>query len=92
VCGRCSAFRACSSILRLWLAVALHSGYLAAVPAAVDLLGRVGRLKFLKPLYDALASNPDTCVLAQECFERYRRYHPIAVTVIGAHLSQAARS
>jgi aminopeptidase N len=77
-------------ILRLWLTAALRSGYPAAVPAAVDLLGRVGRLKFLKPLYDALARNPDTCVLARECFERNRsRYHPIAVTVIGTRLSQA---
>ena len=33
-----------------------------------------------------------TRVPAQECFERYRsRYHPIAVTVIGARLGQAAR-
>ena len=79
-------------ILRLWLTVALRSGYQPAVPAAVDLLGRVGRLKFLKPLYDALAGNSGTRVLAQECFERYRsRYHPIAVTVIGARLGQAAR-
>ena len=79
-------------ILRLWLTAALRSGYQPAVPAAVDLLGRVGRLKFLKPLYDALAGNPDTCVLARECFERYRgRYHPIAVTVIGARLGQATR-
>jgi aminopeptidase N len=77
-------------ILRLWLTAALRSGYPAAVPAAMDLLGRVGRLKFLKPLYDALASNPDTYGLAQECFERNRsRYHPIAVTVIGSRLSQA---
>jgi hypothetical protein len=78
-------------ILRLWLTAALRSGYPAAVPAAVDLLGRVGRLKFLKPLYDALASNPDTRGLARECFERNRRrYHPIAVAVIGARLGQAA--
>ena len=80
-------------ILRLWLTAALRSGYQPAVPAAVDLLGRVGRLKFLKPLYDALAGDPDTRVLAQECFERYRgRYHPIAVTVIGARLGRAARA
>jgi leukotriene-A4 hydrolase len=79
-----------SEILRLWLTAALRSGYPAAVPAAVDLLGRVGRLKFLKPLYDALARNPDTRALARECFERNRgRYHPIAVTVIGTRLSQA---
>jgi hypothetical protein len=77
-------------ILRLWLTAVLRSGYQPAVPAAVDLLGRVGRLKFLKPLYDALAGHPDTRVLARECFERYRgRYHPIAVTVIGARLGQA---
>ena len=77
-------------ILRLWLTAALGSGYPAAVPAAVDLLGRVGRLKFLKPLYDALAENPDTRVLARECFDRNRgRYHPIAVTVISTRLSQA---
>jgi leukotriene-A4 hydrolase len=74
-------------ILRLWLTAALRSGYQPAVPAAVGLLGRVGRLKFLKPLYDALAGNPDTRALARECFERYRgRYHPIAVAVIGARL------
>ena len=54
----------------MWLTAALSSGYLAAVPAAVDLVGRVGRLKFLKPLYDALAGNPDTFLLAQECFDR----------------------
>ena len=79
-------------ILRLWLTAALRSGYRPALPAAVDLLGRVGRLKYLKPLYDALAGNPDARVLARECFERYRgRYHPIAVTVIGARLGQAAR-
>jgi len=79
-------------ILRLWLTAALRSGYRPAVPAAVELLGRVGRLKFLKPLYDALAGSPDTRVLALECFERYRgRYHPIAVTVIGARLGEAAR-
>ena len=77
-------------ILRLWLTAALSSGYPAAVPAAVDLLGRVGRLKYLKPLYGALAGNPATRALARECFQRNRgRYHPIAVTVIGARLSAA---
>jgi len=44
----------------------------------------------LRPLYDALARNPDTRVPARERFERNRgRYHPIAVTVIGARLGQA---
>lgn len=77
-------------ILRLWLTVGLRSGYPAAVPAAVGLLGRVGRLKYLKPLYDALAGDPATRAIAQECFAANRdKYHPIAVAVIGARLSQS---
>ncbi|HEX9032855.1 MAG TPA: M1 family metallopeptidase [Streptosporangiaceae bacterium] len=77
-------------ILRLWLTVALSSGYPAAVPATVELIERVGRLKYLKPLYDALAASPATSALARECFERNRgRYHPIAATVIEARLSAA---
>jgi leukotriene-A4 hydrolase len=76
-------------ILRLWLTAALRSGYQPAVPAAVDLLGRVGRLKFLRPLCDALASDAGTQALARECFAGNRaRYHPVAVTVIASRLSQ----
>ncbi|MBB2910503.1 aminopeptidase N [Streptosporangium becharense] len=80
-------------ILRLWLLVALRSGYRPAVPATIDLLGRVGRLKFLKPLYDALADDPETRELAEECFARNGgRYHPIATTVITARLAKAAQA
>jgi len=79
-------------IRHLWLLAALRSGYEPAVRATVDLLGHVGRLKFLKPLYDALASRPATRAIADECFARYRdRYHPIAVAVISSRLAQARR-
>ncbi len=66
-----------------WLTLAVASGYEAALPAVEDVLGRVGRMKYLRPLYVALFARPQTRELARSLFTRYAaRYHPIARQVV----------
>jgi aminopeptidase N len=75
-------------VLVSWLSLALESGDASVVPAAQALLGRVGRMKYLKPLYRALHQHPATRALAASTFEANQaRYHPIAARVIGKLLA-----
>jgi aminopeptidase N len=68
-----------SEVRAAWLQVAVESGYAPALPRAEAFLGEVGRMKYLKPLYRALAVRAETRALARACFERHRHgYHPIA--------------
>ncbi|MBS2014282.1 MAG: M1 family metallopeptidase [Deltaproteobacteria bacterium] len=66
-----------------WLVLACESGYDAVHPRVVDVLGGIGRMKYLKPLYRALARRDETKPLARELFARFEgRYHPIARQVV----------
>ena len=66
-----------------WLTLALQSGYHAVLPRVEQVLAEVGRMKYLRPLYLALARDPATRPRAQELFDRLRPgYHPIAQQVI----------
>jgi leukotriene-A4 hydrolase len=68
-----------AEVLVSWLVLACASGYGAVLPRVEGLLGEVGRMKYVKPLYQALAGRPETRPLAERLFERYRAsYHPIA--------------
>lgn len=68
-----------SEILCDWLEIAIRSGYKPAFPKVREFLGEVGRMKFLKPLYKALAEKPSTAKIAEELFQKNAlRYHPIA--------------
>lgn len=70
-------------VLCAWLLVAIRAGYAPAWPRAEALLGEVGRMKFLKPLYRALMDHPETVAIARRAFERNAAsYHPIARMVI----------
>ncbi len=61
-----------------WYMKAVKSRYAPATPAIEAFLGRVGRGKFIYPLYDALANNGERA-LAERTFESSRAlYHPIA--------------
>ncbi|MSP61338.1 MAG: M1 family peptidase [Myxococcales bacterium] len=76
-------------VLVAWLVVAAESGYAPALPRIEEVLASVGRMKYLKPLYTALAKAPSTRDLARRCFARCRDgYHPIAQQVIEAVLQQ----
>jgi leukotriene-A4 hydrolase len=65
-------------VLVSWLTLAGGSGYEPAVPRIEEVLGQVGRMKYLKPLYTALAQNEATRPVARRCYERLKGgYHPI---------------
>jgi leukotriene-A4 hydrolase len=79
-----------AEILSAWLQLALESEYAPALPRAEAFLGEVGRMKYLRPLYRALARRPQTRERARVLFERYRQgYHPIASHVIDQLLREA---
>jgi len=66
-------------VLVPWLTLALKSGYHAVLPRVQRVVGEVGRMKYLRPLYTALAADPRTRELAASTFAANRAgYHPIA--------------
>ncbi|MFH2009311.1 MAG: M1 family metallopeptidase [bacterium] len=72
-----------SEILVEWLGIAIPSGYEPAVDRACAFLREMGRMKYLKPLFHALAGNPDTKERATALFADTRdTYHPIAQMVV----------
>ncbi len=80
-----------AEILCAWLELAAGSGYEPAYPRLREFLGRVGRMKYLKPLYKALSQGEPT--LAHEIFEASKAgYHPIARGGLEAMLSQSTPS
>ena len=73
-----------------WLAAALEAGCEPALARTEEVLGEVGRMKYLKPLYGALAASPEGKVLARRLFNRYaERYHPIAQAAVESILNRA---
>ncbi len=80
-----------AELLSSWLCLALESNYAPAIDPACDFLGRIGRMKYLKPLYRALAQRPETREVAERCFDQNApRYHPIARQVLRSLLDKAA--
>jgi hypothetical protein len=58
------------------------------LPRIEEVVAKFGRMKYLKPLYRALAAKPETKPRAKALFERLKaRYHPIAQQVIGGIVS-----
>jgi hypothetical protein len=77
-------------VLVAWLELAIRSGWSPALARVEEVLATVGRMKYLKPLYGALAERPETRSRAREIFQRNRAsYHPIAQQVIGKLLERA---
>jgi aminopeptidase N len=67
-----------SEIADLWFETAIHAKYITAYPEMEEFLSKVGRQKFLTPLYTALKES-DQGALARQYFEKYHNaYHPIA--------------
>jgi leukotriene-A4 hydrolase len=77
-------------VLVAWLTLALRAGHHDVVPRVEEVLATVGRMKFLRPLYTALAADPRTRPVARRAFERTRAgYHPIARQVVESVLRAA---
>lgn len=74
-----------------WLRLALASAYDPVLPEVTRVLGSVGRMKYLVPLYSALLARPETQGLAVETFERNAAgYHPIARAVVRGRIERAS--
>jgi aminopeptidase N len=66
-------------ILVEWLTVAAGSDYEPAFARLGEVLRRVGRMKYLRPLYAAMGGHPRTRTLAREVFaEAAPRYHALS--------------
>ncbi len=78
-----------SEILDAWLILTVRHRYSAAQAALEEFLGRVGRQKFIKPLYEEMAKTADGKLRAKALFAKNREnYHPIAAAAIQTLLSK----
>jgi aminopeptidase N len=72
-----------SEVLSAWLEKALDARYKAAYPAIERFLTIQGRRKFLKPLYEKLAKNPEDLAFARRVYAKARpTYHPVSQQTI----------
>jgi hypothetical protein len=76
-----------SEILYAWLLHVVRNTWEPAFPALEDFLTRMGRRKFVRPLFQAMEDNPKTRDLARRIYARARpTYHPITASSIDAIL------
>ena len=78
-------------VLVSWLTLALGAGDHAVLDRVDDMLAAVGRMKYLRPLYTALAKDPATRARATAVFAKVGAgYHPIARQMVEGLLRDAA--
>jgi leukotriene A-4 hydrolase/aminopeptidase len=66
-----------------WYQLAINSGYEKAYPAMREFLMKVGRRKFLKPIYTQLAKTPEGKELALDIYNEARPgYHAVSVNTL----------
>ena len=72
-----------SEVLSAWLEKSIDSRYKAAYPAIERFLTIQGRRKFLKPIYEKLARNPEDLAFARKVYTSARTsYHPVSQATI----------
>ncbi len=68
-----------SEIAHDWLLICINNQYQAAYPRLIDYLTSIGRVKLIKPLYEALMAHEDLHNLAKQIYHKARPgYHNIA--------------
>jgi hypothetical protein len=81
------------NIQTAFFVLAIRSGYQAVLPRVEELISKVGRMLFLKPIYKALWEAEWSHARARGLFERFRgAYHPIAVAVLDRLLTAPTSS
>lgn len=79
-----------AEILVAWLELAVLAGHTPGIERTRQVLGQVGRMKYLRPLYKALMARPETRAVARATFEACApAYHPIARQVVRGLLRAA---
>ncbi|MFP5245821.1 MAG: leukotriene A4 hydrolase C-terminal domain-containing protein, partial [Thermoanaerobaculia bacterium] len=72
-----------SEVLSAWLEKSIDARYKGAYPAIERFLTVQGRRKFLKPIYEKLAKNPEDLAFAKRIYEKARpTYHPVSQATI----------
>jgi leukotriene-A4 hydrolase len=78
-----------AEIADLWFVMAVSAKYEAAFPKMEEFISRVGRRKFLDPIYAQMAFNREMNPVAKSFYAKYKaNYHPIAREHIEAILSR----
>ncbi len=81
-----------AEIRAAWYEVAIENDYAAAYPGLEEFLVTVGRRKFLKPLYEALAADEEGLAFARRVYARARPgYHPVSYLTVDDILEKAGR-
>jgi leukotriene-A4 hydrolase len=76
-------------VLVPWLTLAIAAGHDAVLPRVEEVLGEVGRMKYLRPLYTALVARADTRAVAERALAQHRdAYHPIARQLVESLLGR----
>ncbi|MBM3759033.1 MAG: M1 family metallopeptidase [Acidobacteria bacterium] len=74
-----------SELLDAWLLLSVRNKYAPAQAALENFLSRVGRQKFIKPLYAEMAKTPEGKVKAKALFAKNKaNYHPISAAAVEA--------
>jgi leukotriene-A4 hydrolase len=72
-----------SEVLSAWLEKSIDARYKAAYPAIERFLTTQGRRKFLKPIYEKLARNPEDLAFARKVYTSARTsYHPVSQATV----------
>ncbi len=78
-----------SEVLSAWLEKSIDARYKDAYPAIERFLTSQGRRKFLRPIYEKLAKNPEDLAFARRIYATARpTYHPVSQATIDAILGE----
>lgn len=73
-----------------WFKLTLRQGYSQVMPALEQFLLKVGRRKFVVPLYQQLSQNPDHLSWARKVYQQARPgYHPLTQSVVDRLLAKS---
>ncbi|HEX8620302.1 MAG TPA: M1 family metallopeptidase [Thermoanaerobaculia bacterium] len=68
-----------NEVLSAWLGKSIDARYKGAYPAIERFLTVQGRRKYLKPIYEKLAKNPEDLAFARQVYAKARpTYHPVS--------------
>jgi len=75
-----------------WYVLAIEAGYTDVRPEMEKFLNKVGRRKFLLPIYKALAKDPDNLAWATKVYDKARNnYHAVSKTTVDELLAYKPR-
>jgi aminopeptidase N len=80
-----------SEVLSAWLEKSIDAGYRAVRPEIERFLTVQGRRKFLQPIYEKLAKNPEDLAFAKQVYAKARpAYHPVSRDTIDGIMKEGA--